>query len=378
MQTFKQQQYITEAFPSGAQWEQIICCAYNMKSKGVNKDKAIALSGIKDWNEKFDLFLSQAEDIVKGSFSNPTGVMEHYGMGSASLTKGWDDYFVQTTGKHAAAATKTPKTDMYIGNQQISLKKFGASQLMSGGKAETLATLAFAYDNTPDRIKTAEMDKAWKKMAEVIERDYMKTKLPAGTTVGGFKKKIKAGKTDNMTTLIKDTIAKNDSMTDALNILLEGDEIKQEVCREAMTGLDKFSDKLPKASHIMVFNPKGSSHYRVINNAVVKDYASKTTFNISFKTAGTGKGAWTAMKAIYNEDFDVSLDNIINESINETDKEMLTEGLIGKGLGIIKKWVIMVLKKVWNKIMTLFDKGLGYGLQVLNKTMNVNNVIVKY
>ena len=377
MQSFKGHT-LNEAFPSGANWEMIICCAYNMKSKGVPKDEAIKLAGIEKWNPRFDPFIPQAEGIVDGSFSNPTGVMEHYGMGSASLTKGWDDYFVQTTGKSAAAATKTPKTDMYIGNQQISLKKFGASQLMSGGKAETLATLAFAYDNTPARIKTAEMDKAWKKMAKVIERDYMKTKLPAGTTVGGFKKRIKAGKTDTFTTLIKDTLAKNDAMTDALNSLLTGDEIRQEVCREAMTGLDKFSDKLPKASHMMVFNPKGSSHYKAINDSVVKDYASKTTFNISFKTAGTGKGAWTALKAIYSEDVDTSLEQIISESIDEADQQMLTEGIFGKAVAVVKKWVMLVMRKIWNKIKQLFNKGLGYGLQILGLTMDVNNPTVKY
>jgi len=53
---------------------------------------------------------------------------------------------------------------MMLANANISLKKYGGSQLMSGGKAETLATLGFAYDNTPDSIKTQAFDKAWKKL----------------------------------------------------------------------------------------------------------------------------------------------------------------------------------------------------------------------
>ena len=37
-------------------------------------------------------------------------------------------------------------------SKNISLKKYGGSQLMSGGQAETLATLGFAYDKAPSSI----------------------------------------------------------------------------------------------------------------------------------------------------------------------------------------------------------------------------------
>ena len=49
--------------------------------------------------------------------------MKHFGSGMNNLTPKWEKYFVDTTGKKASASTKTPKTDMYIGNQHISLKK---------------------------------------------------------------------------------------------------------------------------------------------------------------------------------------------------------------------------------------------------------------
>jgi hypothetical protein len=378
MKTFKQQ-ILTEAFPSGAQWEQIICCAYNMKSKGVNKDKAITLAGIKDWNKKFDLFLSQAEDIVDSAFGkSPKNVMEHYGSSSANLTKGWDGYFIQTTGKSASASTKTPKTDMYIGKQHISLKKIGGSQLMSGGKGETLATLAFAFDNVSDKVKTKELTDAWDKLSKDITDKFITTKLPPKTTVTMVKKDIKAGKKDSFTNLVSNTLDNNNDMTIAIKKILEGKEIKESVVHEAISGRSKFDSSLPISTHMMVFDPKGSGVYSPIDSKLISHYASKTQFNISFKSAGTGKKTWSALKAIYTEDLDVSLDNIINESINETDKEMLTEGLVGMGLAIIKKWVGVVLNKVWNKIKLLFSKGLGYGLGVLNKTMDVDDVMVKF
>ena len=50
---------------------------------------------------------------------------------------------------------------MMLSGKNISLKKYGGSQLMSGGKPETLATLGFAYDNISPSIKTEAFDKAW-------------------------------------------------------------------------------------------------------------------------------------------------------------------------------------------------------------------------
>jgi hypothetical protein len=381
------EQLLSEAFPSGAQWEKIICVAYNMKSKSVAKAKAIELAGIDKWDPRFNAFLTQAKKLVNNAFGRPSGVMEHFGSGSASLSRGWNKYFIQTTGKDASAATKTPKTDMYIGRQHISLKKVGGSQLMSGGKAETLATLAYAYDRAPNKVKTKEMDKAWSAMSKQIENQYIKTQLPKGKTIGDVKKDIKTGTLSSLesasfTTLIKNTLQKNNAMTDAINIILQKDEIRQAVVREAMTGRDKFSTRLARASHMMVFSPAGSAEYKAINKSLVSTYASQTTFNISFKTAGTGKGAWTALKAIYSDEYEgPSLDNIINESIEESDNEMLLEGFFDffrKGGAIVKKWISIVLGKIWNKIKSIFAKGLGYGLQILGLSLDANNPIVSY
>ena len=88
--------------------------------------------------------------------------MEHFGSGSAKLNPRWDKYFIDATGKSAPSTTRIPKTDMYIGNQHISLKKAGGSQLMSGGKAESLATLAHVYDKIPSSVKTKEFNQAWR------------------------------------------------------------------------------------------------------------------------------------------------------------------------------------------------------------------------
>ena len=59
---------------------------------------------------------------------------------SDQLTSDWSSFF----SKGVKASTRTPKTDIMIGNTRISLK-MGAAQLMSGGAPEATATFYAAY-----------------------------------------------------------------------------------------------------------------------------------------------------------------------------------------------------------------------------------------
>ena len=105
------------------------------------------IKGEVDWKEKLNSSLESGYKIVENSFGNdPSGVMKHYGQGSGTLTKEWDNYFIKMTGKSASSPTKTPKTDMILGSANISLKKYGGSQLMSGSAAESIATLTAAME----------------------------------------------------------------------------------------------------------------------------------------------------------------------------------------------------------------------------------------
>ena len=62
------------------------------------------------------------------------------------------------------------------------------------------------------------------------------------------------------------------------------------------------------------FDPDGNSEYIAIDDKLVSKYTNATSFNISFKTSGTGGQAWTALKGIYKEEM-VNLDDIIAEKI---------------------------------------------------------------
>lgn len=299
--------------------------------------------------------------------------MKHFGSGMNDLTPEWEKYFIDTTGKKANASTKTPKTDMYIGNQHISLKKYGGSQLMSGGQAETLATLAFAYDAVSPKVKTKALDEAWNTLIADIEKDFVTFKLPPGGRITNYKQAIKSGVKDDMTNFVADKLQKQKVMTKALQEILKSPEVNLEVVREAMTGNNKFKDKLAIATHIMKFDESGNADYIKIDDAYTKKVASQTSFNISFKTSGTGGTAWTATKGIFSE-------SIMNESYDQSMIQMLDEGLFDKvykkskqGFNFLKLGLRKMLKFIWNKIKILVTRKFSMALKYFGVKMSVKN-----
>tara|TARA_Y100000310_G_scaffold267170_1_gene279037 strand:+ start:28 stop:1488 length:1461 start_codon:yes stop_codon:yes gene_type:complete len=359
---------------TAADWEKVICVAYNIKT-GMTQEDAISKGDVDKWDSAFEGLLPAGSAIVDKSFGkSPSGVMKHYGQGTGKLTKEWNDYFIKMTGKAASAPTKTPKTDMMIGKKHISLKKYGGSQLMSGGQSETLATLGFAYKNAPDSIKSKEFDAAWDSLSGDIEDKFIGFSLPAGETVttidqGSGKRALKK--------IIQDAFTGQQAMTDAIRNILTEFEIKKEIVKEAMTGNEKFTDKSAVSTHMMKFDVQGNSEFTVIDDSVVTKYTNSTTFNISFKSSGTGGRAWTALKGIYKENYD--LEQMIEEAMQETDQQLLSEGLfsrgkkfIGQAMRVVTKWIMIFLQKVWNKIKAALLKGLDFALSLMNKKIAVS------
>lgn len=364
----KIQNFLHEAKkPRGAEFENIICAAYNMKSLKQDKEQAIQ-SAETEWKPFYDDWLEVGDSIVKNSFPSPSGTMKHFGSGNAPLTSKWNSYFIQTTGKPAGGSTKTPKTDMYIGGQRISLKKYGGSQLMSGGKAETLATLGAAYDNLPNNIKSKELDKSWNKLSSRIEKDFVSFKLPAGKQINDFKSAIKTGVDDDLTNFVKDALEKQTEMTTALQDLLSTPEVNREVVREAMTGNQKFKDPLPAATHILKFDENGKSTYVKIDDKYVDYVASQTSFNISFKTAGTGKGAWTATKGIFKEAYEYAHKECLQEALFDR----VVRG-VKSGVNFLKNIVKKMLDFIWKKVKSLLVSSIGKVLEILGLRIDVTN-----
>ena len=365
----KIQNFLHEAKkPRGEEFENIICVAYNMKSLGQSKEQAIKSADTKWDDEKYNDWLGVGDKIVQNSFPSPSGTMKHFGSGNAELNPKWNSYFIQTTGKPAGRTTKTPKTDMYIGGQRISLKKYGGSQLMSGGKAETLATLAAAYDNLPTNTKSKSLDTAWNDLTNRIEKDFVKFKLPAGKRIGDFKSAIKAGVDDDLTNFVKDALKRQTEMTKALQDLLSTPEVNREVVREAMTGNQKFKDSLPMASHILKFDEAGKSNYIKIDNKYVDHVASQTSFNISWKTGGTGKGAWTATKGIFKEAYEYAEQECIQEGLFDK----VVKG-VKSGVNFLKNMLKKMLSFIWKKVKSLLASSIEKVQEILGLSIDVKN-----
>ena len=131
-----------------------------------------------------------------------------------------------------------------------------------------------------------------------------------------------------------------------------------------MSGIAKFADAEAAATHMMKFGVDGRGEFVPIDEKLVNKYSAATKFNISFKTSGTGGRAWTALKGIYTEEKDV-IDDIITESIMETDREFLKENIFKRAVDAVKNWVSRFLTKVWNRIKTFLIQGLDIALNIL-------------
>ncbi len=346
---------------SGADWEKIICVAYNMLSKNVTKDEAAKLAEISKYPDNLHLKINTGFDIVKTGFKSINGIMKHYGSDKSELTNEWDEFFIKSTGNPAGPSTKTPKTDMFINTQRISLKKEGGSQLMSGGEAESLATLAFAYKNTPEKIKTDEFDKAWLKLQKDIEANFTKV---SGASISDIKREIKQGHKGGIIDIVQQALKNQSVMTDSINSIMQNKEIKYSVVEEAMTGKSKFKNTIAAANCMMIFNESGYGKVKEIDGSVISHYASKTKFSISFKSAG-GK-SWTALKAIYLESEENIWNNIINEALDEA--EIINEGIFSG----IKAFLSNFISILWNKIKKYLAKGLEYVYELLGISMRAN------
>ena len=144
-----------------------------------------------------------------------------------------------------------------------------------------------------------------------------------------------------------------------------------------MSGRAKFADKNAAATHMMKFDTDGKGEFVAIDEQLVNKYSSATSFNISFKTSGTGGRAWTALKGIYKEENDI-LDDIITESIEETDKEFLEENIFSRAVKAVKSWFLKFINKVWNKIKTFLLSGLDVALNILALKINLRGEGYKF
>ena len=78
---------------------------------------------------------------------------------------------------------------------------------------------------------------------------------------------------------------------------------------------------------LLKFDENRKSNYVKIDDKYVDYVASQTSFNISFKTSGTGGKAWTATKGIFKEAYEYAEKECINEGIFDKVKDAVKSGI---------------------------------------------------
>jgi hypothetical protein len=270
-----------------------------------------------------------AKAIAK-RFGNKNAKAEQYGRAKSSLTSFWKSY---------GATDTTPKTDILIGKQRLSLK-IGLAQLMSGGQAESLATFYAALKTTP-KLKS---DPQFKKVNKIFESFVKSTLAP-----GQLRPIIKKGTNPVVNAAEK---AHKDCMKELGMLFEKSPDFQIAFAREAMSGYEKYGKDSNSAAEFMVVasaDGKKVSIHSVDDDAYCQKIASKMRLQARFKTSGqTAKAKVTKANpkgktGKYNFWSVVSL---IVDAMSASEKEELQEGI----LDVIKSKVKSIYFKIVSKV----------------------------
>ena len=150
------------------------------------------------------------------------------------VTSEWASYF---PGGRVPGATKTPKTDFFIGDRRISLKTGDGAQLMSGGKSEATATFyaATKAGKVPIQAEIKKLEGYFKKMIASTTPDIK----------GNAKQLVKNQKSEiiNKTNAVHMKFKK-----DLRTVFAKNPAFAYAFTFEAMTGVQKFGRRSPGAA----------------------------------------------------------------------------------------------------------------------------------
>ena len=407
---------------SGAEWEKIICVAWNMHFLEEDEDTARASAGITEWKPHFSARIGTAEvpgaginiaEIMASGGADTDKPMIHYGAGSAEVSSTWKAHYDGMRGHikgwkttdQPSGASRTPKTDMmFEGGHKISAKKSGGSQLMSGGDFETVGTIAVAMATIREHADfSGKLEKELRKhKSDIIKEirpkvDVDRKKTGKGFITRGFTDmwqtmsgasgaqsqmkidpKAKRGSRASLKKGVKDkdgflkwvveTTNMQDKVQESLESIMSKGEIgtlfQKAMVHEAMTGTVKFGATSDASCDWIVKwteSGEGTEYHEIgdVDSDYVAHVATKTNFNVSFKTSGTGKSAWSALKLIFTESFEELGGQYL------TEQDMLDEGLIWN---FIKRWI----GKVWDKIVSLVKKSFSKLMEIFGLTLHVD------
>lgn len=192
---------------------------------------------------------------------------EQYGRAKSTLTDFWKSY---------GATDTTPKTDILIGNKRLSLK-IGDAQLMSAGKAESLATFYAAVEEVGEDIKK---DKNYKLTESAIDDFITSTTAPSQ-----IRPLIKSGENEIVN---KAEVAHKNAMKVLGDLFANNRDFKIAFAREAMSGFAKYGKDSNSAAEFMLVathDGTGVSIHSVYEDEYCSKIADKAKLQIRFKSS---------------------------------------------------------------------------------------------
>ena len=287
---------------------------------------------------------------------------------------------IATSKRWKPAKNKTPKTDLKSGQYKISLKKYGGSQLMSGGPDESISTLDAAMttyslsDKGKIKIYAAITD-IENKMGGMSEKGY----------ISDLENKISAAKKGGKPLSTKDAASAAELATlrvneKELNVTIDDlftDELfKAHFCWEAATGEIKFKPNPDAAANeLITFKETGTIANRMtLDNpegagAVL---AKSNNFYVSFKTGGGGSKPYLSLRSSKARVDPSSL----NASYIPTFKDILTEELYKENLLTEASEYLLQLDEfaLWN---TIKKKAKGISSSIINASKRIYDAVMK-
>ena len=284
----------------------IIMGIYKLQGKELDDKSGISDSVIKAVNNDVNASAAGekiAATLLKNYPELKTLQCSQTGRIKASLSKFWTSY---------GASNKTPKTDIMLGNMRVSLK-VGVSQLMSGGKAETMATFQAAIKNSESSItESTEYKNTLSILENFVEASVAPTQL---------RPLIKSGENELVN---QGEHAHKQIMAEMDKLFSSSEKFQTEFVKEAMTGRIKFGESSPAtAEYILVVDHAGTTvDLKKIDDAYCLDIAKKTKIQARFKTSSkkqkgvkVGYNFWSVVSLIVGDKKKLREDSIIEEGL---------------------------------------------------------------
>ena len=296
-------------------WHKIHGMKLNPSSAGISSKVLKIL-------EKEPLALESGERIaekIAKHFRNAGDKAEQYGRAKSKLTPFWKSF---------GASDTTPKTDILIGDKRLSLK-IGLAQLMSGGRAESMATFHAALKSTPELTD----DPQFQKVNEIFESFVKNTLAP-----GKLRPIIKSGENEIVNSA---ELAHKDCMRELGALFETSSAFKIAFAREAMSGYEKYGKSSNSAAEFMVVASHDGttvSIHSVDDDAYCEKIANSMRLQARFKTSSRKlKGVKTGEYNFWS---------VVSLIVDAMGAEAVTEGVFDVVRGKLKKIGLKILNSV--------------------------------